>query len=103
NGMSIQESKLISFFGRVNYNLKDRYMFTASVRRDGSSRFGPDNAWGTFPAVSAAWRLSEENFLKGNSSISDLKLRASWGKTGNQAFSNYQQYTSYQVGDGQSQ
>jgi iron complex outermembrane receptor protein len=103
NGLSVQENKLISFFGRANYSLKDRYIIGASIRRDGSSRFGPSNAWGTFPSVSAAWRISDESFLKGNSMISDLKLRGSWGKTGNQAFANYQQYSTYQVGDAQSQ
>ncbi|HET9441319.1 MAG TPA: SusC/RagA family TonB-linked outer membrane protein [Longimicrobiales bacterium] len=103
NNLWIDDNKLISFFGRLNYNLKDRYLFAASVRRDGSSRFGEDNAWGTFPAVSLAWRLSEESFMEGISSLSDLKLRGSWGKTGNQSFANYQQYTTYTVGDQQSQ
>ena len=98
-----QNSKLISFFGRAEYNYNDRYLVTASIRHDGSSRFGPDNAWGDFPSVAAAWRLSEESFLKGSSSISDLKLRASWAKTGNQTFGNYQQYANYAVGDGQTQ
>jgi len=101
NDLWIDDNKLISFFGRVNYNLKDRYMVAATLRRDGSSRFGPENAWGTFPSVSVAWRLSEESFLKGK--LDDLKLRASWGKTGNQSFANYQQYTTYTVGDAQSQ
>src|SRR6185503_8423956 len=69
--------------------------------RDGSSRFGVGNQWGVFPAVSVGWRLSEEGFLSGIRSISDLKLRASWAKTGNQAFANYQQYAQYVLGDGQ--
>lgn len=99
NMLDIQESKLISFFGRVNYNIADRYLLAASLRRDGSSRFGPSNAWGIFPAVSAAWRISEEPFMQSLGALSDLKLRASWGKTGNQAFANYQQYTTYLVGD----
>lgn len=103
NGLSIQESKLISFFGRLNYNVKDRYLLAASLRRDGSSRFGPANAWGTFPSVSLAWRLTQEPFMKGFPAISDLKLRGGWGKTGNQSFANYQQYSTYQVGDAQTQ
>lgn len=103
NFLDIQESKLISFFGRLNYDLNDRYLVSASVRRDGSSRFGPSNAWGTFPSVAAAWRISQEPFMASHKGLSDLKLRASWGKTGNQAFSNYQQYAAYTLGDAQSQ
>ena len=103
NNLNIQESRLISFFGRVNYNLNDRYLASLSVRRDGSSRFGPDNAWGNFPAVAVAWRVSEEPFMSKYSSVSDLKVRASWGITGNQQFANYQQYAAYTLGDAQSQ
>jgi TonB-linked SusC/RagA family outer membrane protein len=103
NGMDVQESKLISFFGRVNYNLSDKYLAAFSVRRDGSSRFGEDNAWGVFPSVSVGWRLSEEGFLRDNASLSELKVRASWAKTGNQAFANYQQYATYRFGNSQSQ
>ena len=103
NTLDIQESKLISLFGRLNYNLRDRYLVSASVRRDGSSRFGPGNAWGTFPSVAVAWRISQEPFMASHKGLSDLKLRASWGKTGNQAFANYQQYAAYTLGDAQSQ
>lgn len=103
NQQDIQESRLISFFGRVNYNLNDKYLLGASIRRDGSSRFGPGNAWGVFPAASAAWRISEESFMKDKTPLSDLKVRASWGKTGNQAFANYQQYSTYLVGNAQAQ
>ncbi len=103
NNLDIQDSKLISFFGRLNYNYQDRYLAGFSVRRDGSSRFGPGNEWGTFPSVALAWRLSQESFLSDMDALSDLKLRAAWGKTGNQAFANYQQYTTYQVGDVQTQ
>jgi len=103
NFLNIQESRLISFFGRLNYNLDDRYLASFSVRRDGSSRFGPDNAWGDFPAVAVAWRVSQESFMSKHSSISDLKVRASWGITGNQQFANYQQYAAYTLGDAQSQ
>lgn len=77
-------SKLISFFGRINYNFSDKYIFTAILRQDGSSKFGKNNKWGTFPSVSAAWRISSEPFMKGIDFISDLKLRASYGVTGNQ-------------------
>jgi iron complex outermembrane receptor protein len=103
NFLWIDDSKLISFFGRANYNINDRYLLGASLRYDGSSRFGPDNAWGYFPSVSVAWRISEEPFMQGIGGISDLKLRGSWGKTGNQAFANYQQFTNYVVGDAQTQ
>ncbi|MFL5402928.1 MAG: SusC/RagA family TonB-linked outer membrane protein [Gemmatimonadales bacterium] len=94
-----QESKLISFFGRANYNINDRYIVSASLRRDGSSRFGSTNDYGTFPSVSVAWRLSQEPFFRGIKGLSDLKLRGSWAKTGNQSFGNYLQYSSYQLGD----
>lgn len=100
---SIQQSRLISFFGRANYNYKDRYLAAVSIRRDGSSRFGPSNAWGVFPSVALAWRISQEGFMKRFKNLSDLKIRASYGKTGNQAFANYQQYANFVVGDGQSQ
>src|SRR5512134_1576906 len=99
----IQESRLISFFGRANYNLNDRWLAGFSLRRDGSSRFGPGNQWATFPAVSVGWRISEEPFMPRFWGLSDLKLRAAWGKTGNQEFANYQQYARYQVGDAQTQ
>ena len=82
-------SKLIAFFGRVSYDFDQKYYLTASVRREGSSKFGIDNKWGNFPAVSAAWRLDQEAFLKGVSWINNLKLRADYGETGNQDFDNY--------------
>jgi iron complex outermembrane receptor protein len=96
-------SKLISFYGRVNYNIEDRYIVAASLRRDGSSRFGASNDFGTFPSVSVAWRLSQEPFLREVKGLSDLKLRGSWARTGNQSFGDYLQYSSYQLGDGQTQ
>jgi TonB-dependent starch-binding outer membrane protein SusC len=92
---SVQESKLISFFGRVDYNIGDRYLASVSIRRDGSSRFGPGNQWGNFPAASVGWRISREPFMGGITAISDMKLRASWGKTGNQAFGNYLQFSTF--------
>lgn len=73
-----------SFFGRVNYNFADKYLVNVNVRRDGSSRFGEDNRWGTFPSVGVGWRISQEPFFENNKFINDLKLRASWGITGNQ-------------------
>ncbi|MGF7217634.1 iron complex outermembrane receptor protein [Spirosoma lacussanchae] len=77
------ENELQSFFGRLNYQFRDRYLLTATVRADGSSKFGANNKYGVFPSFSAGWRLSEEDFLK-NGPFSDLKLRAGWGRTGNQ-------------------
>ncbi len=80
---------LLSYFGRVNYSFADKYLFTATVRRDGSSRFGANNQWGIFPSVSGAWRLSEEPFIQNLEFLSDLKLRASWGKAGNFNIPNF--------------
>lgn len=88
-------TKLISFFGRVGYNIGDKYLFSASIRRDGSSKFGLNNQWGNFPGVSAGWRISQEPFFH-VAPISDLKLRASWGKTGNQAINSYLFVSTYQ-------
>jgi iron complex outermembrane receptor protein len=78
-----QETRLISDFARLNYNFHDKYLLQASVRRDGSSVFGANKKWGYFPAVGAAWRLSQEGFMQGQNLFSDLKLRASYGVTGN--------------------
>lgn len=82
-------NSLNSYFARVNYSYEDRYLFTATIRRDGSSRFGPNNRWGWFPSASVAWRISNEPFLVRSRMISDLKLRAGWGVVGNQDISNY--------------
>jgi TonB-dependent starch-binding outer membrane protein SusC len=95
NNTTVVDYKLISFFGRFNYNLNDRYLLAASVRRDGSSRFGPGNQWGNFPSVSVAWRISQERFLRDITAISDLKIRAAWARTGNQSFGDYLQYPTY--------
>ena len=81
--------KLESFLARLNYSLYDKYLFTASVRADGSSKFNKDNQWGTFPSGSIAWRISQEDFLKDNPTISSLKARASFGVTGSQAVSPF--------------
>ena len=84
------DAKLIAFFGRVSYDYDGKYMLTASLRHEGSSKFGVDNKWGNFPAVSAGWRISQENFMKDVKWVNDLKLRADFGVTGNQDFSSYQ-------------
>jgi TonB-dependent starch-binding outer membrane protein SusC len=76
--------KITGLFARVNYTLDDKYIFSATVRRDGSSRFGIGNSFGVFPAVSAAWRINQENFLRGVTFVNELKVRASYGVTGNQ-------------------
>lgn len=81
---NITEWGILSFFGRVAYNFDSRYLVTANLRYDGSSRLHPDRRWKAFPSFSAAWRASEESFLKNVGWISDLKLRGGWGKTGNQ-------------------
>lgn len=80
---------LVSQFVRVNYGFRDKYLFTGTVRRDGSSRFGPANRYGTFPSASVGWRVSEEPFAKAIPVFSDIKLRASWGLTGNQNIGDF--------------
>lgn len=81
---SPQEHTLLSYFGRVNYSFMERYLLTVSMRRDGSSRFGPDFKWGNFPSAAFAWNMKEESFLKNNATISNLKLRLGYGITGQQ-------------------
>ena len=83
------DDKLVSFFTRMNYNFGERYLLTATVRADGSSKFSKKNKWGLFPSVSAAWRLSEEDFIKRLGVFSDLKLRAGYGLAGNNRISSY--------------
>lgn len=91
---------IASFFSRVNYGYKERYLLTANFRADGSSRFGANNRWGYFPSIAGAWRISEEDFLKETESpISNLKLRASWGVTGNQSIPNYASFSLYTGGN----
>ncbi|WP_207510631.1 SusC/RagA family TonB-linked outer membrane protein [Longitalea luteola] len=84
-----QRNVLLSYFGRVQYSFDGKYLFSASLRRDGSSRFGSNTHWGWFPSASVGWRISDENFMKTVSFINDLKLRASWGKAGNYNIGNY--------------
>jgi iron complex outermembrane receptor protein len=79
---------LLSMFGRLNYGYDDRYLLTAAIRRDGSSRFSPDNRWGWFPSAAIAWRISRESFMNDSKTISDLKLRLGWGRTGQQDVGN---------------
>ncbi|MBQ7419885.1 MAG: TonB-dependent receptor [Prevotella sp.] len=86
---------LVSFFGKLNYTYDDKYMASLTLRRDGSSRFGKNSRYGTFPSISAGWRINQENFMKNISWIDNLKLRASWGQTGNQEISNIARYTLY--------
>lgn len=83
------QSTLISFLARANYNYDDRYLLTLSYRQDGSSKFGKDNKWAGFPSAAAAWKISSEDFMQNVKPISNLKLRASYGKTGNQGIGSY--------------
>ena len=84
------ENRLVSYFGRLIYNYLDKYLLTASIRRDGSTRFAPSTRWGNFPSVALGWKISNENFLKNVEIINLLKLRASWGILGNQEIGDYQ-------------
>lgn len=83
NSSLLSTLRMISFYGRINYSFIEKYLFQATVRRDGSSAFGANNRWGTFPSVSAAWRLSEENFIRDLNIFDDLKIRAGYGISGN--------------------
>ncbi|WP_183564291.1 SusC/RagA family TonB-linked outer membrane protein [Mucilaginibacter sp. SP1R1] len=84
-----EKSALSSYYARLTYNIDEKYLFTATGRYDGSSRFGKNNKYAFFPSVGAAWRVSQEDFLKGSQSISNLKIRASYGTSGNQEIGNY--------------
>jgi len=86
---------LRSFFGRFNYNYKDKYLFEANIRNDGSSRFAKARRWGVFPSFSGGWRVSQEDFMKDVSFINDLKLRASWGSLGNNSIGDYDYVNAY--------
>ncbi len=91
------ESEIESVFGRVNLDLSDKYLITATVRRDGASNFAANNKYAIFPSVALGWKVSRENFLVDNQTISNLKLRASYGLTGNQAIGPYQSLSIYRV------
>jgi TonB-dependent starch-binding outer membrane protein SusC len=80
---NIQTLRMISFYGRLNYQYDNRYLLQATVRRDGSSAFGKNNRWGTFPSISLGWNITNESFLKDNDKINELKLRAGYGISGN--------------------
>lgn len=80
---------MVSYYSRVQYNYDGKYLLSATVRRDASSRFGKDSRWGTFPSASVGWRISQEPFMKDVSFVNDLKLRASWGKSGNNSIGDY--------------
>lgn len=97
-------NELQSWFGRLNYDFQDKYLLTATLRADGSSKFGRNNRYGIFPSLAAGWNISKENFLADNNMISNLKLRGSWGKTGNQEIPNKitkRSYKSASDGSGQ--
>lgn len=87
-----QQWSLLSYLARANYSLKERYLFTATIRRDGSSRFGSNSKWGTFPSAAVGWIVSEENFMKNINQISELKIRGSYGVTGNFEIGNYESF-----------
>lgn len=90
------DSRLASFYGRISYDFDNKYIITASLRHEGSSKFGADNKWGSFPAVSVAWRLSDEGFMKDRISwLNELKIRADYGVTGNQDFDSYKSLLLY--------
>lgn len=93
-GGDIMEYAMESYFGRINFALKDRYILTATLRADGSSKFSPrfKNRWGWFPSISAGWNIAKEDFMKNATAVSDLKLRVSYGQTGNQAGIGYYAY-----------
>ena len=98
------QNTLLSFYGRVNYSYMSKYLLTATMRRDGSSRFSEENRWGNFPSVAVAWNLKEENFLKNSNTFSEMKLRLGWGITGQQdIFSDYAYQPNFFYGDSAAQ
>ncbi|WP_375434831.1 SusC/RagA family TonB-linked outer membrane protein [uncultured Hymenobacter sp.] len=97
NNISSGQEALLSYFARLQYDYKQKYLLSASLRRDGSSKFGSGRPWGYFPAVSAGWRVSGEEFMAGVTALSDLKFRASWGVTGNNRIPNNSQFATLGV------
>lgn len=95
NSGAASDYTLLSFFGKVNYSLMDKYLFSATLRHDGSSKLGAKNNSGVFPALSFGWRINKENFLKNVEFVNDLKLRYGWGKTGNQEIANYATFNTW--------
>ena len=94
----VYEDKLMSYFARLNYSYKDRYLLEANFRADASSRFHKDNRWGFFPSFSAGWRINQESFMQDASWIDNLKLRASYGVLGNQNIGVYPYQQIYELG-----
>lgn len=93
------EYTLASYLGRVNYSFKDRYLLSMSLRRDGSSNFGPNNKWGVFPSASVGWNISEENFMKKLDFLNSLKVRASWGQLGNDNIGSFGYFSTIRIGN----
>ena len=89
NTALISDNKLLSFLGRIDYNYSDKYLFTATMRADASSKFSPENRWGYFPSAAFAWRITQEPFMKNIDFISDAKIRTSYGITGNNRIGDY--------------
>jgi TonB-linked SusC/RagA family outer membrane protein len=102
NAGTIDQNRLFSYFARANYDYKGKYLLEAVLRRDASSRFIGKYRWGTFPAFSAGWRISEEDFLKNSTWINNLKLRLGWGKNGNDNVGNYNAYSTFGGADNRS-
>ncbi|HCY43434.1 MAG TPA: hypothetical protein DHV48_19210 [Prolixibacteraceae bacterium] len=103
NGGYATQWKSFSYFGRANYNYMGKYLFEGVIRRDASSRFHADNRWGTFPAASVGWRLSEESFMDGSKSwLDDMKVRFGWGQNGNDRVNNYNYWSTLTTGLSQS-
>jgi len=101
---NVEQNRLMSYYGRLIYSLADRYVLSGTIRADGSSKFSPDGRWGVFPSVALTWRLKEEDFLRENAAISDLKIRASYGQTGNKdGIANYGYIPSYHYSVNESQ
>lgn len=92
---SFDQWRTFSYFGRLNYTFKDKYLFEGVIRRDGSSRFSTDSRWGTFPAISTGWVLSKESFMSNLPRVDILKLRAGWGRNGNDNVGNYNSYSTF--------
>lgn len=98
NGGLGADWKTVSYFGRLNYDYVGKYLVEATIRRDGSSRFGSNNRWGNFPAFSLGWRVSEESFMSGSKSwLDDLKVRLGWGMAGNDEIGNYNGFTTFRT------
>lgn len=98
-GSSYSKWVLLSYLGRINYSYNDKYLFTASIRRDGSSRYSKNNQWANFPSAAFAWKVANEDFLKGSNVISDMKVRASYGLSGNTSINPYQTLNQLSVGN----